>query len=990
MLNPYSQSNILFLLIIFSITLFFSASVCADRTVIDISNNDWGLFRDFDAGWIDDDIYMPPVDVTALPLNPPSCGWDALQDRIEKTVHLPATVEEHFWGDNGNNESVAGDWRGVSWWVTTVHAGSELLGKRVFLDFESVHLRAEIFVNRTLAGYDVIGHTPFSVDVTDAIIPGGENEIAVRITDPLGNFNWNDRPVMKWGKHDVPACHGFGGITGRVFLRAVDTVYIDDIYVKNKPSIKEVDVVMTVKNFTGKAVSGEILVKIYPWENPGEVIWEKGFKRDVDSVENEITFTVKATGAKIWDLDNPNLYIAEATFVSEDGEITDTMIERFGFRWFDIGEKNGDQRLYLNGKRIVLRGGMSWGFWPVNGVYPTREMAERDVATAKKMGLNYMNFHRAIGQPLLIEVSDEMGFLTYEEPGGYSCENADKNQTLWREWRKEKLIRMVKRDRSNPSLIIYNLQNRTPNDLEDEDIRNMKMVHEMDPTRIITYISGFWKLPPEEYPTKLFFKPDDFTEYYSGWFDMHNHTGPSGYIDGFYNTPRDYLRYTDNTDEVVFWGEDGGLYSPPRLQLIKEYHDTNDCPYGWQGLRFIEWYNAFDDFLDRNGFRTSFPDVDALTVSMGNTTLYYHGRIIENIRAGNVSDCYTINGWAAPHVVNQSQVADLYRNPCGDPEILARYNRPLSVAVKLRDKLVPKGSTVAADFYLINETGLKGSHTLTVTVEHEKGKRIFEKTFNVTIKGGEEYGQLLAENIEIKLEELAGYFTVEASLSDHKGNIEAEGSDEVFSVDIFDGELCTNGALVDTSGTINRTLEKIWGFSLPRFTNEITNPDYIIIGPNNYRNANQITQLMECVANGATAVVLEQADSFAEFLTSDIIKAVDYRGRYSVGNGNFIAGKHELLSGLPQAQAFNWEYQIFYSGSKYALSLYDTETIVAAVSDNKKEVGTALGIIPFGRGRVILSTLNILPYLNSDTPQSVTAKRLFRNFLMSNNSPSKE
>jgi len=184
-----SQSNILFLLIIFSCTVFFSASACADRTVIDISNNDWGLFRDFDAGWIDDDIYMPPVDVTEIPYNPPSCGWDALQDRSEKTVHLPATVEEHFWGDNGNTESVASDWRGVSWWVTTVHAGSELRGKRVFLDFESVHLRAEIFVNRTLAGYDVIGHTPFSVDVTDAIIPGGENEIAVRITDPLGNFN---------------------------------------------------------------------------------------------------------------------------------------------------------------------------------------------------------------------------------------------------------------------------------------------------------------------------------------------------------------------------------------------------------------------------------------------------------------------------------------------------------------------------------------------------------------------------------------------------------------------------------------------------------------------------------------------------------------------------------------------------------------------------------------------------------------------------------
>jgi len=984
-----SQSNILFFLIIFSCTAFFSKSVCANRTVIDISNNDWGLYRDYDANWIDDNIYMPPVNISELPYNPPTCGWDALHDRTEKTVHLPATVEEYFWGDNGNNESVAGDWRGVSWWVTTVDADPELIGKCIFIDFESVHLRAEVFVNSKLTGYDVIGHTPFSVDITNVFRPGEKNEIAVRITDPLGNFNWNDRPVMKWGKHDVPPCHAFGGITGRVFLRAVDPVYIDDIYVKNKPSIKEVDVVLNMKNLTGKSTSGGFLVKIYPWKNPEGVIWEKSFKRDIDFSENEINFTVKAPHTKIWDIDNPFLYIAEVKFTSNDGKITDIMTKRFGFRWFDIGEKNGDKRLYLNGKRIILRGGMSWGFWPVNGVYPTREMAERDVAIAKKLGLNYMNFHRAIGQPLAIEVSDEMGFLIYEEPGGYSCENADKNQTLWREWRKEKLIRMVKRDRSNPSLIIYNLQNRTPNDLEDEDIQNMTMVHEMDPTRIITYISGFWKLPPKKYPTKLFFKPNDFTEYYSGWFDMHNHTGTSGYTDGFYNNPNDFLRYTDNTDEIVFWGEDGGLYSPPRLQLIKEFYDKRDDSYGWQGLRFIEWYNAFDEFLDRNSFRKSFHDVDVLTTSIGNTTLYYHGRIIENIRAGNVTDCYTVNGWAAPHVGNQAQIVDLYRNSCGDSEILARYNRPLYVAVKLRDKVVPQGSMVTADFYIINESGLEGSHNLTVTLENEKGNKGFEKTFKVAIKGGEEYGQLLAENVKIKLGELAGYYTVMATLHDSKGNIKAEGSDDVFSVDIFNGELCTNGALVDTSGTINKALEKNWGFSLPQFTDEIIDPDYIIIGQNNYGNANQIAQLMECVANGATAVVLEQTDTFAEFLTSDTIKAADYRGRYSIGKGNFIAGEHELLSGLPQAQAFNWEYQIFYSGRNYALKLYDVETIVAAVSDNKKEVGTALCSIPFGRGRIILSTLNIIPYLNTDTPQSVIAKRLFKNFLTTKNTQAK-
>ena len=978
-----SVSMLTMILTLIAFTVLFSVPVKSDRILIDLSGYDWGLFRDFEAGWIDDDIFLPPVNVDNLPVNPPACGWDFLKNRIEKTVHLPATVEEHFWGDNGNTGGVAGDFRGVSWWVTSVTLGPELAGKWVFLDFESVHLRAEVFVNRKLVGYDVIGHTPFCVDVTGALRTG-ENEIAVRITDPLGNFSWNDRQALKWGKHDVPACHGFGGITGRVFLRAVDPVFVENIFIKNKPAVKEIDAVITMKNLTANSVPGNITVKVYPWKKPEEVIWKKSFKRSINPSESRITVKVKARRAKVWDIEHPELYIAEVSFMSEDKKLEDTMRQRFGFRWFDTGEKNGDKRLYLNGKRIVLLGAMSWGFWPVNGVYPTREMAGRDIAAAKELGLNYMNLHRAIGQPLLMDAADEMGLLTYEEPGGYSCEGADPDATLWRDWRREKFLRMVRRDRSHPSLIIYNLQNRTPNPLTGEDLSNMRTAHEIDPTRILTFISGFWKLPPEESPEKLFFKPYDFTEYYTGWFDMHNHTSAPGYTDAFYNSPRDYLRYTGNAGEIVFWGEDGGLYSPPRLQLIKEYHERIGGSHGWLGRRFIEWFEAYDNFLDINGFREFFPDVDAFTVSAGNTTLYYHGRIIENIRAGNLDDCYTINGWAAPHLVNQSEVADLYRNPSGDPEVLARYCRPLYVAVKLRDKVLLSGSAVTADFFLINESGLRGSHNLNVILEDKNGVKYYEKNIKVKITGGEEYGRLLAERVEMKPGEAPGYYTVRAALYDSKGNLRADGSDAAFTVDISGENISRNGAVADTSGSINRFLEKTCGFTLPPFTEQMPEPEYIVVGPNTYKRSSHITSILNHVANGATAVVISGTDRFAEFLAAGNVEAVDYRGRYSIRKGNFLAGRHELLDSLPQGRAFNWEYQCLYIRPRqdiYALRLYGVKTLVAAVSDGKKEVGTALTVIPYGRGCIILSTLNILPWLNDDSPQSVVAKRLFLNFL---------
>ena len=107
--NVYTFRVFMLVLTICIYMSFFSVYVSADRTVIDLSGYDWGVFRDFNADWIDDDIYLPPVNIAELPVSPPTCGWTALKDNIEKTVCLPATVEEYFWGDNDNDEGVGGE-----------------------------------------------------------------------------------------------------------------------------------------------------------------------------------------------------------------------------------------------------------------------------------------------------------------------------------------------------------------------------------------------------------------------------------------------------------------------------------------------------------------------------------------------------------------------------------------------------------------------------------------------------------------------------------------------------------------------------------------------------------------------------------------------------------------------------------------------------------------------------------------------------------------
>ena len=243
----------------------------------ELSGDGWQLWLDSKADWKNDTVYMPPANIATLPVNPPACGWDDLAKFFDKTVSVPGTVEEHFWGANGNPIGIAGDYRGVSWWSTTFQLDSKLMGKRITISFDSVNLRAEVFVNRKLVGYDVIGNTPFTVDITDAVRFDDENGLDVRITDPVGNFSWEDNDLMRWGKNNVPSVHGFGGITGSVYLTATDKVHIDDVYVENKPKVKDVEVFITLGNSSGETVDGNLLLEIHEWKDPSKVLWKKCF-----------------------------------------------------------------------------------------------------------------------------------------------------------------------------------------------------------------------------------------------------------------------------------------------------------------------------------------------------------------------------------------------------------------------------------------------------------------------------------------------------------------------------------------------------------------------------------------------------------------------------------------------------------------------------------------------------------------------------------------
>lgn len=928
------------------------------RETMDISNNPWNITLDFEAPFEQEELFLPPVDISKLPVNIPSGGWTLLENPQIKDISVPATVEEHLWGWNGETFGVTGNYVGVSWFETRVDIPAAWEGRRVRIDFEAVRFRAEVFVNHKLVGYDLVNSTPFGFEISEYLDYGKQNVISVRITDPNGNFNWKDSQVYIWGDYLTNPTHGFGGITGKVSLTATDHTYIEDIFVINQKDPHKIDVQLSAVAQDAGSVPVELSIR----EKGGREVYRKSFKQTMQKGENVFNHAVSLPKAKLWSPDEPNLYELRVRVGNDEDS------RRFGFRWFEVRDVNGDRQFYLNGSRIVVRTSISWSFWPNNGIMPSDELARKQVEAAKAIGLNMLNFHRTIGQRNVMDWADELGLLYWEEPGGnqYPADkfNDDNLQSrFYFAYRDEKLRRMMIRDRSHPCLVIYNLHNERGAFPQQQDYDEMAMAHKVDPSRILVYNSSNGENPEGEHyaRTKTHLLPFDDNFYDIGWWDMHHAGGPGVYHDQIYVNKNEYLRGSTNRGEIVYWGEEGAIGTPPRLELIRDEIIASGKADTWEARDYLEWYDAYDSFLDKKGFRKAFPTVDALTTAMGNVAFYYQGRVIENIRINNIVDGYAINGWEAMKLEDHSGMVDNYRNLKGDPELIARYNRPLVLSVKLNRKVLPSGSGTVADIHIINELNLKGSYDLEVEMQNADGTTSQSERRKVKLSGGVSYGECLADGIRLNVSAAGRSKVVARLLKD--GKVVCEGSDEIFAVTTDASGISPYGSVADESGKLAAFLGR-YGIKAQEYKSGTPTGDWLLVGdfePQDFGSGK--SDLLNWVYNGHTLIIVDRPERWAEFLADK--EVLDYRGSKTIGTawygGNFFNRAHPVWNGLPQDCAFNWEYQCFatYNRRRIGLRNFNGEILAAAVADHKHEVYSVLSLIRAGRGQILITSLDI-------------------------------
>jgi hypothetical protein len=733
------------------------------QLTVAIPDNGWRLWPDTKAQWQNDALYLPDeVELDALPVNAPTGGWGVLTGTTGIAVTLPSTVEQHYWGKFGlrpytkeeytyggrDPEVKNGNYEGVSWWWRSVNVPASFARKVVLLHVRGARQRAEIYVNRRLVGYDLIEETSFDCDISQALNVGKANQIAIRITNPGGWMDWQDFNTITWGKYTFQRSHGFGGLDRGLTLTAQDRIYLDDTWVLNTPEPRTITAHALVKNTTGITESGTAQFELVDPKG-GAVLAEKNVPVDAAAnTSTEIAVEMNCPTADLWDLATPRLYTLRTRLtVAADKPMVDEATRTFGFRWFEprgIGQQAG---LYLNGRRIRLYTAISWGYWGLNGLWPTPELARKEVLDAKLLNLNMLNFHRNIGKEEVFQQQDQLGLLRYMEPGGgkfvlgahttdvpgpgsaarpavNTSGSGGEMQTFGERYMEAKILRMVRQFRSHPSLVIYVVQNEIePNRSDPHVFHILREMHALDPSRVISTKSGISPTNEAWFPPYAQEPMHDDGSGFSGWHDKHTVGGPGVWQDDLYKGPGDFTHQIDDRGEIVDWGEMLGAAVADNSPLMVRQIELRGGE-SYDLLDHEEIAGAYHQFLDQWGFREAFPTDDAFFRDLGNKCYEFWGRVIETARLSESNDILTISGWESTAIENHSGLVDNLRNFKGNPSLISHALAPLLPLAEPRASVLEVGGTTTVDVYLLNETNRAVTGNLHLVLVDPSGRGV--------------------------------------------------------------------------------------------------------------------------------------------------------------------------------------------------------------------------------------------------------------------------
>ncbi len=213
------------------------------------------------------------------------------------------------------------------WYRRTFRAPDLDDGERLLLHFGAVDWHATVAVNGQVVGEHWGGYTPFSFDITDALINADEQTLLVRVEDPT------NQGVQPRGKQTLdPGGIYYTAVTGiwqTVWLEPVPGLAITDVSitadpVSVTPEDEDVGFRIAVDLEGGSTNAGALTVRATLLERSlrGELV-EVDDSEATGSPDTPIRLPIAAP--KLWTPDEPWLYEIRVELLDGDGEVLDAV-----------------------------------------------------------------------------------------------------------------------------------------------------------------------------------------------------------------------------------------------------------------------------------------------------------------------------------------------------------------------------------------------------------------------------------------------------------------------------------------------------------------------------------------------------------------------------------------------------------------------------------------------------------------------------------------
>jgi beta-galactosidase len=389
---------------------------------------------------------------------------------------------------------------GVAWYRKKLDIPLSDQGKSIFLDMDGVMSYAIVWLNGNLVGGWPYGYNSFRLDLTPYIVPGGENQLAIRIDNPNHSARW----------------YPGAGIYRNVWLVKTSPVhvaqwgtFITTENVSEKSATIHLKVI--VDNTSARETEVKASTQIFVLDAQGEKTGSEAAASP--AVETKIgaggsstlESTVNLENSRLWGpppTQTPHLYVAVTTLY-ENGEAVDVYETPFGIRSLEFDSDNG---LMVNGEPIKFKGvNMHHDLGALGAAFNTRA-AERQLEILHEMGCNSIRTAHNPPAPELLDLCDRMGFLVVNE----IFDVWERRKTphdfhlIFPDWHEPDTRAFIRRDRNHPSVIMWSFGNEVGEQYTGVEgaalgRRLVGIFKEEDPTRLTTVSANFAK-PGMEFP----------------------------------------------------------------------------------------------------------------------------------------------------------------------------------------------------------------------------------------------------------------------------------------------------------------------------------------------------------------------------------------------------------------------------------------------------------------------------------------------------------